>query len=146
MCLEVRMANGTDGDSPAGPHRGVRGRDGGEGNAELGRMCHPRFWLALLKATGIRPCQNPRSAQGSPAECPEGGCPSSPGTPFPSVARPAPPSCSPAHQLSLEKARRNQTPGAKEDRILPSRDPQRRGWTQEGAEPGACPKWAVSVV
>jgi len=52
----------------------------------------------------------------------------------------------PRNQLSLEKVRRKQTPGAKEDRIVPGRYAKRRGWPTEGAEPGACPSLAVCRV
>lgn len=40
----------------------------------------------------------------------------------------------PRNQLSREKERRTQTPGAKDDLISPGRDPEPSGRTQAGAE------------
>lgn len=50
-------------------------------------------------------------------------------------ALPVPPRPSPAHLLSLEKARRNQMPGAREDRILPG-GTRSEGGAEEDAELG----------
>lgn len=56
-----------------------------------------------------------------------------------------PPPRRPSHQLSLEKARRNQTPGAKEDRILPG-DTRSESEAEEDAELGTRPELAVPRV
>ena len=56
-----------------------------------------------------------------------------------------PPRPSPAHLLSLEKARRNQMPGAREDRILPG-GTRSKGGAEEDAELGTRPELTIPGV
>lgn len=135
MCVrvfvEMRMANGKRGES----HWQLTLH---QGHWEVWRIAEFGRVSVLCSQAGAteeaRSCQNSPPSRwlrdtGRPSLVSR-GCPAVPAPPEllwspppASCSRPArlplPRSPSPAHQLSLEKARRNQIPGAKEDRILP---------------------------